>query len=96
MKKKTQRKLKKAFKQVTKGKNPPWVTALAAIAGAVVTALQNDGTRGRIREVAADTKERAGKLARETTARADGLVHRKKKAADMPNGMVMADQPGPV
>jgi hypothetical protein len=82
MKKKTRKKLKKAIKQLNKKNNPPWASALSAALTAFATALGSKGDR--LRYVARDAKE-------QLRPRAES-----PREGDMPNGMAMKDQPGPV
>jgi len=80
---KLQRKLLKGVKKLGKANNPAWVSALTAALGALATAL---GDRSdKLRSVAHEAKERL-------------LPHgpHGSKEGEMPNGMVMKDQPGPV
>lgn len=60
---KSQRKLKKAFANLgqagKKAETPAWVTALAAIAGAVTTALADREKRGRLADIAVEAKDKA-------------------------------------
>jgi hypothetical protein len=90
---KSQKKLKKSVRKLGKKNNPPWVTALAAIAGAVATALSDDRKRGRMKELALDTKDRAKRLVHTTASRDDDEME--EASDDMPNG-IMEENAGPV
>jgi hypothetical protein len=82
MKKKTLKKLKKAVKQLGKTNNPAWASALSAALSAFATALGGKGERAR--HAAQDAKE-------QFRPRAES-----PREGQMPNGMAMKDQPGPV
>jgi hypothetical protein len=62
----SQKRLKKAFKKLgAKAKNkenPAWVTALAAVAGAITTALTDSGKRSQLVDIAVDAKKKATNL----------------------------------
>ncbi len=84
---KAQKKLKRAVRKVSKGQNPGWVAALSAIAGAVTTALSDAKKRGRVKEIASTGKERVQDLVSKRP---------KEEQDELPNGMVMDENPGPV
>ena len=81
MKKKQKRKLKKAMRKLATG--PAWVTALATIASAITSVLTDEGRRSKVKQMAGDAKARAMKIGRSSRD-------------ELPDGMVMDENPGPV
>jgi predicted Zn-dependent protease len=102
---KSQKKLKRSMRKLGKTKNPAWMTALAAIAGAVATALSDETKRGRMKDFALDTKRGAKRLVAKTKGKdeqtademgSDEMRADEMRSNEMPNGMVMEDNAGPV
>ena len=86
---KSQRKLKKSIRKLGKKNTPAWVSALAAVAGAVASALTDERKRGRLKDIALDTKDRAKRLTHRSSSSDEN-------PDEMPDGMVMEESPGPV
>jgi len=85
---KAQKKLEKAVRKLQKASrsdNPAWVTALAAVAASIATALSDGAKREQLKQLALDT-----------TAKAKGLVTKRGKGERARNGIVMDQEPGPV
>lgn len=74
----SQKKLKRAFrklgqpvKKAKNAENPAWVTALAAMAGAIATALTDRGKRSQLADIAKDVKKKATGLLPSSNQEAD-------------------------
>jgi hypothetical protein len=93
MKKKQKRKLKKAMKQLTKSKNPQWVTALATVAAAVAQSFRNDDKRRRGVDSAGGTSKQGKERVKAPGRKREAEVPTKAGEA---NGIVMNEAPGPV
>jgi hypothetical protein len=82
----SQKKLKKAFRQLGKaGKQadtPMWITALAAMAGAVATALADRDKRHQLADIAVDAKDKVADIAGDAKEKATGLLGSKRRKHD--------------